>query len=77
MELGELIKVQSSLNLMNVLPTSKLPLLNIKWPTLLTQNCWLEPYTDTKRWKTEGGRIVNTMGKKSKDRELGTNRDVL
>lgn len=77
MELGELIKVQSSLNLMNVLPTSKLPLLNIKWPTLLSQSCWLEPYTDTKRWKTEGGRIVNTMGKKSKDHELGTNRDVL
>lgn len=33
---------------MNVLPTSKLALLNIKWPILLTPNCWLEPYKDQK-----------------------------
>lgn len=62
---------------MNVLPTSKLPLLSIKWPTQLTQSCWLEPYTEIKRWKIEGGRIVNKTGKKSKDQELGTTRDYL
>lgn len=63
---------------MNVLPTSKLALLNIKWPIHLTESCWLEPYTETKRWKTEGGGgIVNKMGKKSKDQELGTVRDSL
>lgn len=61
---------------MNVLPTSKLAPLNIKWPTQLTQSSWLEPYIGTKRWKI-GGRIVNKMGKKSKDQELGTIRDYL
>lgn len=60
---------------MNVLPTSKPALLNIRW--LLTQSCWLELYTRTKKWKTEGGKIVNKMGNKSKDHELGTNRDCL
>lgn len=60
---------------MNVLPTSKLALLNIKW--LLTQSCWLEPYTGIKRWKIEEGRIVNKMGNKSKDHKFGRNRDCL
>ena len=39
----ELIKVWSSLDVCKTFVKYKLALLSIKWRTLLTQSCWLEP----------------------------------